>query len=337
MFCQDHDDHPEGAVSRYKPLWFKFPRHIHTRPDVMAAGTDAVLVYLDAACLCFDAESNDGVIPVSRVPLIGRGLLVHADWNLERISKAIAACEATGLFVSGSFGVRLLDWDDLKPESKDAARMAAKRDAERNANEKRTESEQAFAVRSPEKSREEQSRAPWVGGGDCSPLREVLKGFGTYTRSPALLHSTADRLAQEGCTAFDLEDLWSEAKTGNDPAAVMASFLKEPGAWRRILEEVRAQTRGKTGPLYGEAALVTPGDPARSVDPDKVGVVWCDWCRTQAMGKHWVDHGPIGWRPGDPVPEDAQPPDAKPMPTAKEFKVLAKKMAEKSKITEAQA
>lgn len=341
-------DQPEGAVKNgFTPLWIKMPRNLHSRSDVLAAGSDAVLVYLEAACLCFD-DGSDGTIPARKAVVIGRTLLAHQDWNADRLARAIEACVIHGLLARSKNGtVTVTDWADMKPRSKSAEqkeeqRLSAK--CPRNVREMSAESPPGL---DPEKRREDQRREQlpppthpsqvaderseqggWVGGGDENhpgdTLRRNLGTLGVFSRSPAQQSETADRLAAEGCTEHDLEDLWAEARKGNDPPALMASFLRAPGGWKRVLEESR---KAATPPLYEERGLITPGDPKRSVDPASVGLAPCPECNgVSSYGKHGVDHGPLawaahGWRPGQPPPVVSDPAAAKPTPPPKAKRV----------------
>lgn len=329
-------DLPEGAV---KPLWIKFPRHTHSTAQAQAAGSDAVLIWLDAACMCFDAGSDDGIIPTNLRPVIGRSLLVYPDWSAGRILAAISACITNGLLIEKDRGVQVKDWRHIRPAKDDSERQAEARDRKRDAASRESH---GAVVTSPLPSRAEQSRAENTttttedggagggGGGEQPLLTPTLARHGVFSGSTGKRLALARDLAARGVNEFDIDDLASvAAKKGLDnPSGWLANVLQDAATTAAELGRLRQPI-----PLYDEAGGALRSDDARSqpMKPEDVGIVWCEVCRGTALGKHWEDHGPVGWRKGDKAPDGWVPPPPSPIPTAKQFKATLRKLADKER------
>ncbi len=313
------------------PHWFKFQRNLLTTAQAMSAGTDAVLVFLDACGLCFDAESLDGEIPASRVPAIGRTLLAHDGWSRERLQAAVAAATLHGLLSPGEQIGSLLvrDWAEfIRPPIDGQTRTANWRARARDDSPVTGVTDEHVTQK---RKRREDHRTPppqcepqggGGGGGEEQPsaltpeqqdMADTLGRCGIFLMSKSKRYELACILVTRGRNPHDIEDLASHAKTKEglkDPGAWMAQVLQDPAAMVGALNDAARAMRGSAS-IYGEdaPALIGPGDPSRVPDPTKFGMKWCDACKGQAVGEHWKHHGPVGWRPGDPIPHE-QPPEA---------------------------
>lgn len=312
------------------PHWFKFQRNLLTTAQAMSAGTDAVLIYLDACGLCFDAESVDGEIPTSQIASVGRTLLAHDGWTKDRVAAGVEAARLHGLLLPGEQNGALVvrDWADfIRPPVEGRGRTAKWRSKERD-DDPVTGVTDGPSPRREEKTREDKrtttttrarAREPQVGGGggvsDLTPeqrdVERSLMKAGVFVLSEASRNELACLIVTRGRNAQDVDDLIVHArgKKGiEDPARWLATVLQDSDAMAGALEEAQRAARGGAGSgLYWDGPVPGRGDAGTCLDPADHGIKRCDQCERDEFGVHGVDHGPswwsqYGWRPGQPPP-----------------------------------
>lgn len=284
------------------------------------------------------AEGQAGTVATSHV---NRAMRAYG-WPIERTGAALAALFTTGALAEEPANfVKIADWGDFWYCGQSATERKANQRAREACHgggrdtpvtggavtsDRQTDRQTVPTTTTTRAGAREDVGGGGGGGGrsDNTMSPQQAEVFDALTKAVVFPASRPNRvqlaclLVNRGVSPQDIDDLTVYANSQQgiaNPGAWLADVLKDSGSTTAAIREAQRLAR-KGASIYGEDApdLVTPGDPSRCIKPADVGIVWCDECKATALGKHWIDHGPIGWRPGQPKPEKTEAPPTPPAP-----------------------